>query len=172
MCVCVYCVYQAFIQALLSTAVFPQGFSFFTVCLVHYLHEVPPWWAQKTFWNLGLQFAGKCISNTFSNNRSIACASFVCSGSNFSWNFRVKGSFDEKLTRRVKWKRFSFKIEFVCMYMYVGICVYNYIYICIVYIYEYSVTKTLPKVSNTYTRASSSYAASCSLVLTLESIFC
>ena len=28
---------QAFIQALLSTAVFPQRFSFFTVGLVHYL---------------------------------------------------------------------------------------------------------------------------------------
>ena len=29
---------QAFIPALLSIAVFPQRFSFFTVCLVHYLH--------------------------------------------------------------------------------------------------------------------------------------
>ena len=33
---------QAFIQTLLSTAVFPQWFSFFTVCLVQYLREVPP----------------------------------------------------------------------------------------------------------------------------------
>ena len=33
---------QAFIQALLSTAVFPQRFSFFTVCLVQWLHLVAP----------------------------------------------------------------------------------------------------------------------------------
>ena len=33
---------QAFIQALLPVAVFPQRFSFFTVCLVYCLREVPP----------------------------------------------------------------------------------------------------------------------------------
>ena len=33
---------QAFIQALLPIAVFPQRFSFFTVCLVYYLREVSP----------------------------------------------------------------------------------------------------------------------------------
>ena len=38
---------QVFIEALLSTAVFHQRFSFFTVCLVKYLHEVLPWWAPK-----------------------------------------------------------------------------------------------------------------------------
>ena len=38
---------QAFIQGLLSTAVFPQRFSFFTVCLVNYLREVLPWLAPK-----------------------------------------------------------------------------------------------------------------------------
>ena len=38
---------QAFIQALLSTAVSPQRFSFFTVCLVHCLHEVSPRWTAK-----------------------------------------------------------------------------------------------------------------------------
>ena len=103
----------------LSTAVFPQRFSFFTICLVHYLHEVPHGGYQsKTSWNLGLQFAGKCISKTLSDCRSLACTSFVCSDSNFSWNFRVFfGSFEGKLTRRVKWKRTSFitqfKIEFL-----------------------------------------------------------
>ena len=42
-----YVVNQAFIQAHLSTAVFPQRFSFFTVCLVTYIREVPPWWVSK-----------------------------------------------------------------------------------------------------------------------------
>ena len=39
-----YCIYhhgQAFILTLLPTAVFPQRFNFFTVCLVHYLREMP-----------------------------------------------------------------------------------------------------------------------------------
>ena len=34
---------QAFIQAFLSTAIFPQRFSFFTVCLVQWLNGVAPW---------------------------------------------------------------------------------------------------------------------------------
>ena len=34
---------QAFIQALLSTAVFPQRFSFFSICLAPWLHGVAPW---------------------------------------------------------------------------------------------------------------------------------
>ena len=38
---------QAFIQAPLSTAVFPQGFSFFTVYLVHWLRGLAPWWTPK-----------------------------------------------------------------------------------------------------------------------------
>ena len=39
--------FQAFIQALLPTAVFLQIFSFFTVCLVNYLREVLLWLAPK-----------------------------------------------------------------------------------------------------------------------------
>ena len=39
--------YQAFIPALLSTAVFRQRLRFFTDSLVHYLCEVPPWWRPK-----------------------------------------------------------------------------------------------------------------------------
>ena len=39
-------IYRAFIQALLSTAAFPQ-IQFFTVCLVHYVHEVFPGWTAK-----------------------------------------------------------------------------------------------------------------------------
>ena len=35
--------HQAFIQALLSTAVFPQRFGFFTVCLVQWLRKVASW---------------------------------------------------------------------------------------------------------------------------------
>ena len=41
------CSTQAFIQAPLSTAVFPQRFSFFTVCLVQWLRGLAPWWRPK-----------------------------------------------------------------------------------------------------------------------------
>ena len=34
---------QVFIQALLCTAVFPQRFNFFIVCLVHWVCRVAPW---------------------------------------------------------------------------------------------------------------------------------
>ena len=83
---------QAFILALLSTAVFPQRLSFFTVCLNSYLYEVLPWWASK--WklkneSLGFQVARKFISDTLFHFRSIACTSFSCSNSDISWNFRV-----------------------------------------------------------------------------------
>ena len=68
--------YQAFIQALLSTVIIPQRFSFFTVCLVHY-----PWphglhW-KENFWNSGLQMTGKCISSTLTDCRSIACTLLI-----------------------------------------------------------------------------------------------
>ena len=42
-----YCNTQAFMQAPLSTAVFPQRFSFFTVYLVQWLRGLPPWWRPK-----------------------------------------------------------------------------------------------------------------------------
>ena len=51
----------AFVQALLSTAIFPQRLSFFTPLSL----------------NLGLQFASKCISNTLFDCQNIACTSFV-----------------------------------------------------------------------------------------------
>ena len=51
---------------------FPQRFSFFTACLVLSLH-------------LDFQLADKCVSDTISDCRSIACTSFVCSDSNLSW---------------------------------------------------------------------------------------
>ena len=52
------------------------------------------WHQRQNFWSLGLQIAWNCIPDTLSDFRSIACTSFVCSGSNFSWNFRVSwGSF-------------------------------------------------------------------------------
>ena len=38
---------QALIQAPLSTAVFPQRFSFFTVYLVQWLRGLAPWWRPK-----------------------------------------------------------------------------------------------------------------------------
>ena len=34
---------QAFLQALFSTAIFPQRFSFFSICLAQWLHGVAPW---------------------------------------------------------------------------------------------------------------------------------
>ena len=43
----------------------------------------------KTFRNLGLQFAGKCISNTLPDLRNIVCTLFVYSGSKIYWNFRI-----------------------------------------------------------------------------------
>ena len=46
---------------------FLQRFSFFTVCLFYYF----------TIWNLGLQVAGKCISDTVSECRSIAFTSLI-----------------------------------------------------------------------------------------------
>ena len=46
---------------------FLQRFSFFTVCLFYYF----------TIWNLGLQIAGKCISDTLSKCRSIAFTSLI-----------------------------------------------------------------------------------------------
>ena len=39
--------WQAFIQALLSTAVLPKRFSFFTVFFVHWLCWVAPWYTSK-----------------------------------------------------------------------------------------------------------------------------
>ena len=38
---------------------FSQRFSFFTVCLVQWLHGVAPWWTPngKLLWNLGLESA-------------------------------------------------------------------------------------------------------------------
>ena len=50
---------------------FPQRFSFFTAWLVLSLY-------------LDFQLADKCISDTISNCRSIACKSFACSNSNLS----------------------------------------------------------------------------------------
>ena len=81
---------QAFIQALLSTVAFRQRFSFFTACLVNYLDEVLPWWATKEkFLKFRFHIAGKFISNTPSDCRSIASTPFVYSGSDFFWDLRL-----------------------------------------------------------------------------------
>ena len=42
-----YCNTQAFMQAPLPTAVFPQKLSFFTVYLVQWLRGLAPWWRLK-----------------------------------------------------------------------------------------------------------------------------
>ena len=44
---------------------------------------------RQKIWSLGLQIAGKFISDTLSDCRSISFTLFACSNSNFSWNFRV-----------------------------------------------------------------------------------
>ena len=42
-----YCNTQAFMQAYLSTAVFPQSFSFFTIYLVQWFFRLAPWLRPK-----------------------------------------------------------------------------------------------------------------------------
>ena len=54
--------YAGFYPALLSTAVFLQRFKFFTVCLVNYLCEVPPWWAPRESF---LKFKTGLLENLF-----------------------------------------------------------------------------------------------------------
>ena len=76
--------FRAFIQALLSTAVFPQSFSFFTVCLVHYHCKVPPWWALKGKF---LKFRSPgCRKMYFHSSLEVFIIFFTCG---FSLNFVV-----------------------------------------------------------------------------------
>ena len=44
--------------------------------------------------NLGVQFTGKCISNTFSDCRSIACTSFVWSNSCIEFYWEIQRNID------------------------------------------------------------------------------
>ena len=66
--------------------------------------------------NLGPQLAGKCVSNTFSDSRYIACTLFVWSNSciEFYWEIQRKVDY----CSRVKLKRLSFitqfKMSFYC----------------------------------------------------------
>ena len=68
----------------------------------------------KTFWNLLLQFAGKCISKTLSDCRSLAWTLFVCSGSNFSWNFRVSRGVLKKSLSFITQFKIEFSLLFTC----------------------------------------------------------
>ena len=61
---------------------------------------------RKNFWSLVLHIAGKFISNTLSDWRSIACTSFVYSGSDFFWNLGL--SWGVRLSFLTQ-----FKIEFL-----------------------------------------------------------
>ena len=60
--------------------------------------------------NLGLKFTGKCITNTFSDCRNLACTSFVWSDSciKFYWEIRKKADY----CSRVKLKKLSFTTQF------------------------------------------------------------
>ena len=63
---------------------------------------------SENFWSLSFQIAGKFISDTLSDCRSIACSSFVCSNSDISWNFRVSWGVFMRLSFITQ-----FKIEFL-----------------------------------------------------------
>ena len=57
-----------------------QRFRFFTVCLVHYLREDMSALGEhrrENFWNLGLQIAGKYISDILSDCKTMACSSLI-----------------------------------------------------------------------------------------------
>ena len=76
---------QAFIQALLSTAVFLQRFSFFTACLAQWLHGVAPWQTLKA---------------KFFKFRSSDCCKMHFLGIFLEFQSSM-GSFEEKLTRKI-----------------------------------------------------------------------
>ena len=76
---------QAFIQALLSTAVFLQRFSFLTACLAQWLCGVAPWQTLK----------GKCFKFRSSDQWKMHFLGFFL-------EFQSSmGSFEEKLTRKI-----------------------------------------------------------------------
>ena len=76
---------QAFIQALLPTAIFLQRFSFFTVCFAQWLRGVAPWQTPK-----GKFF--KCRSSDRCKMHFLG----------FFLEFQSSiGSFEEKLTRKI-----------------------------------------------------------------------
>ena len=60
--------------------------------------------------NFGLKLAGKCISNNFSDCRSIACTSFVWSYSCIEFYCEIRRKVDH--CSRVKLKRLCFITEF------------------------------------------------------------
>ena len=68
------CIAKTCLKRIFAYSRFPQKIQFLN-CLLSSLSL-----------SLGLQFARKCIFDTFSDCRSIAFTSFVWSSSNFSWN--------------------------------------------------------------------------------------
>ena len=65
--------------------------------------------------NLVLQFAEKCITNTFSDSRNLACTSFVWSNSctEFYWEIRRKVDYCSRVTLKNLSLITQFKIEFL-----------------------------------------------------------
>ena len=70
---------------------------------------------RKNVLNLGLQIAGKCISDTLSDYRSIVCTSFFCNGSNFSWNVKVLWAVSKK-----NWLERCIQLSFICVCKYLN----------------------------------------------------
>ena len=87
---------QAFIQTLLSTAVFPQRFGFYTVCLVQWLRGVTSRQSPK----------GKFLK--FRLYRSLENAFFL----DFSWDFRVSWGF---LTKRCLQRYIHTALLYACL---------------------------------------------------------
>ena len=76
---------QAFIQALLSTAIFLRRFSFFTACLAQWLRGLAPWQTPK----------GKCFKFRSSDHWKMYFLEIFL-------EFQSSmGSFEEKLTRKI-----------------------------------------------------------------------
>ena len=81
---------QAFIQALLSTAVFPWRFCFFFYSLHSSLSPCGIPWVDTLSDCRGIACA--LLNISWENTSTLSCLLiffFVCSKSNFCWNFRV-----------------------------------------------------------------------------------
>ena len=88
---------QAFIQTLVNIR--------FKVQFLYFLLSSPSL-------NFGLQFAGKCISDTFFDCRSLTFHQLSRAAAIFLGIKRFIGNFEESLTRSFKLKRLSFITQF------------------------------------------------------------
>ena len=89
----------------LSTAVFSHRYSFFTVCLVHYLHTVPPWGTPKgkflksrfpDRWKMHFRHSLSLLLTPSFWHPFFSIHSFSLFLSDFSWSFRLLWGVSEK----------------------------------------------------------------------------